>query len=104
MGTKFSFFNFPVCKTYIGTWAHRARRARTARRAHGHAGTLGEPFSRLQKGAFSRLHEERVAFQANLLYPFLFFFSFKILASEDSNGCLANRSNVLLHSNKNTFY
>ena len=28
MGTKFPFFNFPVCKMYLGTWARRVRRAR----------------------------------------------------------------------------
>ena len=28
MGTKCQFFNFPVCKIYLGTWARRARRAR----------------------------------------------------------------------------
>ena len=28
MGTKFPFFNFPVCKIYLGTWARRARRTR----------------------------------------------------------------------------
>ena len=50
MGTKFPFFNFPVCKIYLGTWAHRARRTRRVR-GHveyvEHVGTLGTPFSRL---------------------------------------------------------
>ena len=59
MGTKFPFFNFPVCKIYLGTqstqgaWARSARRARSAR-GHvghvehvGHVSTLGTPFSRL---------------------------------------------------------
>ena len=34
MGTKFPFFNFPVCKICLGT------RARSARRAHGHVGLV----------------------------------------------------------------
>ena len=43
-GYKFPFFDFPVCKIYLGTWARRVRRAR----GHvGHVGTLGTPFSRL---------------------------------------------------------
>ena len=40
MGTKFPFFNFPVCKIYLGTLTRRAR-------GHvGHVDTLDTPFSR----------------------------------------------------------
>ena len=50
MGIKFPFFNFPVCKKYLGRWARRARRARwhTGHVEHvGHVGMLGTSFSRL---------------------------------------------------------
>ena len=30
---KTDIFDFPVCKMYLGTWAHKACRARRARRA-----------------------------------------------------------------------
>ena len=49
MGTKFPFFNVPVCKIYLGTWALRARRARGHVEHVGHVSTLGTPFSRLYK-------------------------------------------------------
>ena len=48
MGIEFPFFNFLVCKIYLGTWA---------RKAHGHVGhmehvgrvgTLVTPFNRLR--------------------------------------------------------
>ena len=50
MATKFPFFNFPVCKTYLGTWACQAHRVHEhiGHLKHvGHKGTLGTPFSRL---------------------------------------------------------
>ena len=48
MGTKFPFFNFPVCKIYLGTLARRTRRT-LGRVGHvEHMGTLGTPLRRLK--------------------------------------------------------
>ena len=41
MGTKFPFFNFLVCKTYLDTWACRARRTRGQVENVEHVGHVG---------------------------------------------------------------
>ena len=54
MDSKFPFFNVPICKIYLGTWARRVRRACRAREYLGHVEMIDMSFSRLPKKRFHK--------------------------------------------------
>ena len=58
MDTKFRFFNFPICKLHLGTWARRVHRACRAREHVGHVGIMGASFSRLPNKVSQNIHQK----------------------------------------------